>query len=132
MRDLLKGLTVLFFYTSSLIQPQPAEAGFRQKAYQQQHRTRSFNKSEVAFLAHYVTYLKFTLYLHGMEIKRKIACLGYPKLADFYLLNSDLLDSDSDDSIHQETRQALNGYIQSGDCKTLLNGNSSRDHENFH
>lgn len=117
MKDLFRGFTVLFFYTSLLIQPKPAEARFgNYAAYQYQERTRPFNESEVAFLAHYVTFIKFTLYLHGLNIKRKIACLGYPELADFYLL-----DFDSEDSVHQETLQALDGYIQTDDCQTLLN-----------
>ena len=116
MKDFFRGITVLIFYTSLLIQPKPAEARFSNRAgHQLQERTRPFNESEVAFLAHYVTYLKFTLYLHGIEIKKKIACLGYPELADFYLL-----EFDEADSINQEARQALSNYIESDDCQTLL------------
>ena len=121
MKDFSRGFTVLFFYTSLLIQPKPAGAlvGFGQvytAVKGHQHRTRPFENEQIAFLAHFIAYSKFTLYLHGIEIKKKIACLGYPELAEFYLLE----EFEEGDEVHQATKEALDGYIESDDCKTLI------------
>ena len=108
MKDVLKGLTVLFFYTSLLIYPQPVEAI--------RNTPKAFDQSEVAFLADYVTYLKFRLHLHGTEIKKKIACLG-GSANDLYPSYFDL--KGSEDTI-KALNKAFEEYIESDDCDIFI------------
>lgn len=117
MKDFFKGLTVLFFYTSVVLRPLPAEALMfgASDAIQLKKDSRPFTEKEVSFLAHYVSYLKYSLYLHGLEIKKKITCLGYPELANFYSF-----EFDENDPVHQTTKEALNDYIESEECQLLI------------
>jgi len=75
-----------------------------------------FTEKEISYLANYSSYLKFSLYLQGLEIKKKLACLGFEDLADFYTLNSDHQNSFEKEKISD----AFKNLKQSEECEVLL------------
>lgn len=86
-------------------------AGFGQRAV---HQLRPFDASEIKFIAEFSSYLKYTLLYQGLELKKKIYCLGFEEMSNFYTLKSD------DIKLSEKARQSLEEYKSSVECESFL------------
>ena len=112
MRHPFRALLAFIFFLSTLIQANPAfAAGFGQRAANQ---LRPFEASDIRFIAEFSSYLKYTLAHQGLELKKKIYCLGYEEMSSFYLLGSEDLE------LSEWARQSLDQYKTSVECQTFL------------
>ncbi len=117
MKDLIKGVTVFFFYTSLLLYPDTGHTRVSpQRIEQLKVKYAPFNEKEISYLANYSSYLKFSIYIQGLEIKKKLACLGFEDLATFYTLNSNYQNSFEKEKISD----AFKNLKKSEECEVLL------------
>lgn len=116
MKDIFKTFFAFIFFISTLVQAEPAQAvgASVRRDSRENVPFRPFQATDIRFIAEFSSYLKYTLAHQGLELKKKIYCLGYEEMSDFYTLESD------DMELSEQARDSLENYKSSVECQSFL------------